>query len=52
MKNQISRVLGNQDEVRRIYDMLFESKVIDHVKTLVKIDEKEISFEEFSKLAS
>lgn len=52
MKNHIQRVLGNQDEVRRIYDMLFENKVMDHVKTLVKIEEKEVSFEEFSKLAS
>lgn len=52
MKNHVQRVLGNQEELRRIYDMLFETKVMEHVKTLVKIDEKEVSFEEFSKLAS
>jgi len=52
MKEHIKRVLGNQEELRRIYDMLFEVKVMEHVKTLVKIDEKEMSFEDFSKLAS
>ena len=52
MKEHIKRVLGNQEELRRIYDMLFEVKVMEHVKTLVKIDEKEVSFEDFSKLAS
>ena len=52
MKKHVQQVLGNRDEARKIYDMLFENKVIEHVKSVVKIDEKEVSFEEFSKLAS
>jgi trigger factor len=45
-------LLKNDEEKQRIADVILESKVIDHVKTLVKLEEKEIHLEEFNKLAN
>lgn len=43
-------MLKKQDEARNIYERKFEEKVIEKVKELVKIDEKEVSSDEFNKL--
>ncbi|MFH0760779.1 MAG: trigger factor [Bacteroidota bacterium] len=45
-------LLKNDEEKQRIADVILENKVIDHVKTLVKLEEKEVSLEEFNKLAN
>ncbi|MCF6242984.1 MAG: trigger factor [Bacteroidales bacterium] len=42
--------LKKEDEVRRLYDQKYLEKVIDVIKESVKLDEKEITNEEFSKL--
>lgn len=42
--------LKKEDEVRRLYDKKFEDKVVQYVKGSIKLDEKEISKEDFSKL--
>jgi len=44
-------LLKNEDEKQRIADVILENKVIDHVRTLLKVDEKEISLEDFNKLS-
>jgi trigger factor len=44
--------LQNQDEVRKVYDLLLEQKMMEFYKNTVKVQEKEVSFDEFAKLAS
>lgn len=45
-------VLKNRDEANRIFDMMAEQKLTDYFKNTVKLKEKEVSYEEFMKLAS
>lgn len=47
----VAKVLQNQDEAMRIYEMLLEDKLFDLIKEKAKINEKEVSLEEFTKLA-
>lgn len=46
------QVLQNKDEVNRIYDMLAESKLTKYFKETVKLNEKEISYDDFIALAN
>lgn len=46
------QILGNREEANRIYDMLAEQKLTTYFKETVKLDEKEISYDEFVELAS
>ncbi|MDX2360992.1 MAG: trigger factor [Crocinitomicaceae bacterium] len=46
------QVLQNQEESGRIYDMLAEQKLTVYFKDTVKLNEKEISYDEFVELAS
>ena len=50
--NVAKNVLNDENERRRIADMLVERKVVDDLKTRVKISEKLVSFDEFGKLAA
>jgi trigger factor len=45
-------VLSNREETRKIYDMLMEDKVIAFCKEQVKVKEKEVSFDDFKKMAN
>lgn len=45
------KVLENQEEANRIYNMLAETKMIGFFKEAVKLDEKEVSYDEFVKIA-
>lgn len=42
-------VLGNQEEAQRINDQLFQQKLMDFFKNTFKLDEKEVTYEEFVK---
>jgi trigger factor len=44
------QVLKNQDETRRIYEMIYQDKVTEIVKNTVKLDEKSVSYDEFASL--
>jgi trigger factor len=44
-------LLKNDEEKQRIVDVILENKVIDHVKTLFKLEEIEVSLEEFNNLS-
>ncbi len=46
------QVLQNKDEVNRIYDMLAESKLTKYFKDTVKLNEKEIPYDDFVALAN
>lgn len=45
------QVLQNQEEANRVYDMLAEQKLMTYFKETVKLNEKEISYDDFVKLA-
>lgn len=45
-------VLGNEEEAKKIYDALYESKVMTYLKDAVKVEEKELSYDDFVKVAS
>ncbi len=42
--------LKKEDEVRKLYDKKFEDKVVEFIKETVKLDEKDVSVEDFNKL--
>lgn len=44
--------LQKQEEVRKVYDQIFDEKLTNFYKNTVKLQEKEVSFDEFVKLAS
>ena len=46
------RFLKNKEEVKKIYDKLFDDKLKDLFKSKVKITNEAITYEEFGKLAS
>lgn len=46
------QVLQNKEEVNRIYDMLAESKLTKFFKETVKLNEKEIAYDDFIELAN
>ena len=53
MVNQFAQnYLQNEEEVRKVYDQLLDAKLMDFYKNTVKLQEKEVSFDEFAKLAS
>ncbi len=51
LTNYAQQMLQNKDEARKIYDRLFEQKVIDAVAATIKVADKTVSPEEFNKLA-
>lgn len=46
------QVLQNREEATRIYDMLAEQKLTNYFKSTVKLNEKEVSYDDFVALAS
>ena len=46
------KVLENEDEHKNITEKLYESKVIDYLKSIMVIKEVEVSYDEFVKLAN
>ncbi|MCB9335800.1 MAG: trigger factor [Flavobacteriales bacterium] len=47
-----NRVLQNQDEARNIYMMMYDEKLMGLYKSIFKLKEKEVSYEEFIKIVS
>jgi trigger factor len=52
LEESARRVLSNQDEARKIYDMLYDEKLISYVKETATVKEKEVSFDKFVEMAS
>lgn len=46
------KVLTNQDESRKIYDMIYDEKLMEHIKSVATINEKEVDYDKFVELAS
>ena len=45
-------VLSNKEESRKIFDMMYDQKVLTFLKENLKISEKQVSYDDFVKLAS
>jgi len=48
---QAAKALANREEANRIYDMLAEVKLTDYFKSTVKLNNKEVPYDEFIELA-
>lgn len=51
LDNYARQMLSNKEEARRIYDRLYENRVIAAVVPMVNVSDKEVSAEDFGKLA-
>lgn len=49
---QAAKALANREEATRIYDMLAEAKLTDYFKNTVKLNNKEVAYDEFVEMAS
>lgn len=45
-------IMQNEEEVKRIYDQLLDTRMRDLLKSTIKLKNKEVSYDEFIKLAS
>jgi trigger factor len=52
MDSLVDTVMKNTEQVRKINDELYTNRLLELFKSKLTIEEKEISFEEFAKLAS
>ena len=50
LNNYVTQILANEQEKRRIADMVSDQKVFKYLKENVKLDEKEITLEKFNKM--
>ena len=49
LKNTSEKVLSNKDEGRKINDMIYDKKVMDFLKSTMKINDKFLNHEDFTK---
>lgn len=49
--NFAKQILSNKEQSQKIYEKLYELKVVDYVKSKIKVSNKTVSSEEFAKLA-
>lgn len=47
-----NKILGNEEESKKVYEKVFDDKVMDILKNTFNIKEEEVSYDEFVKLAS
>ena len=52
MNEIVDSIMKNQEEVKRIYDQLYDKKLLDLFKDKIKQVNKKIGYEEFVKLAT
>lgn len=43
----VKRIASNQEELKKVYDQLFEVKVLELLKEKLTLNEKELTFDEF-----
>ncbi len=49
--NFSKQILENKDQAQKIYEKLYELKVVEYVKSKIKVSNKSVSAEDFAKLA-
>ena len=50
-ENFSKQILENKEQGQKIYEKLYEAKVVEYVKSQIKVSNKSVSAEEFAKLA-
>ncbi len=51
LENFAKQIMDNKEQLQKIYEKLFEEKVVEYVRGKVKVTEKAISADDFAKLA-
>ena len=51
LEGYAKQMLGDKEQAQRIYEKLYETKVVEAVKAKIKVTEKAVSSEDFAKLA-
>ena len=51
IENFSKQILENKEQSQKIYEKLYEAKVVEYVKSQIKVSNKSVSAEEFAKLA-
>lgn len=51
LTEQAKQMLTNQEESRKIYDMILENKLIIYLKDNIKLEEKKVSYDDFVEAA-
>ena len=51
LENFAKQIMDNKEQLQKIYEKLFEEKVVEYLRGKVKVTEKAISADEFAKLA-
>ena len=51
LENFAKQIMDNKEQLQKIYEKLYEEKVVEYVRSKVKVTEKAISADEFAKLA-
>jgi trigger factor len=52
LENFAKQIMDNKEQLQKIYEKLYEEKVVEYIRGKVKVSEKAISAEEFATLAS
>ena len=52
LENFAKQIMDNKEQLQKIYEKLYEEKVVEYIRGKVKVSEKAISAEEFDTLAS
>ena len=51
IENFSKQILENKEQGQKIYEKLYEAKVVEYVKSKIKVSNKSVTSEEFAKLA-
>ncbi|MBO5882220.1 MAG: trigger factor, partial [Alistipes sp.] len=51
LENFAKQIMDNKEQLQKIYEKLFEEKVVEYLRGKVKVTEKAISADDFAKLA-
>ena len=52
LEGYAKQILENKEQAQKIYEKLFEVKVVEAVKAKIKVSEKAVSADEFAKIAN
>ena len=52
LENFSKQIMDNKEQLQKIYEKLYEEKVVEYLRGKVKVTEKAISADEFAKIAS
>ena len=51
LENFAKQIMENKEQQSKVYEKLYEVKVVEYLKSQIKVSEKSISADDFAKLA-